>query len=97
MPLHQIHDLDKAVRDAAVVTQTPLLSIPGIGPTLAAIILAEVGDFHRFSFPDRLLAFAALGLSTCQSVKFTASWTPMAKRGSRYLRRALMQASRLVA
>ncbi|MBE8951076.1 MAG: transposase [Quinella sp. 3Q1] len=33
----------------------PIESIPGIGTRLAAIIEAEIGDFKRFSSPDKML------------------------------------------
>ena len=75
---------------------TPLLTIPGIGYTLASIMLAEIGEIERFSTPAKLLAFAGMEPSTYQSGKFTASRTPMVKRGSTYLRWAVMQATRLV-
>jgi len=95
--LQQINKLDKAIRTAVVQTQSPIMSIPGIGPTLAAIILAEIGDIHRFSSPDKLQAFAGLDPSTYQSGNFIANRTPMVKHGSTYLRWALMQAARLAA
>ena len=73
------------------------MTIPGIGYTLAAIILAEIGDINNFSSPAKLLAFAGMEPSTYQSGKYNASKTPMVKRGSTYLRWAIMQAARLVA
>jgi transposase len=93
----QISVLDKQLAVLVKAMGTPLLSIPGIGCTLAAIILAEIGDVTRFASPDKLLAFAGLEPSTYQSGHFTASKTPMVKHGSTYLRWALMQAARLVA
>ena len=93
----QINELDKIIRDAVTATHTPLLTIPGIGVTLAAIILAEIGDIHRFSSSDKLLAFAGLDPSTYQSGKYSANRTPMVKHGSTYLRWALMRASHSVA
>lgn len=78
-------------------SQTPLLTIPGIGHVLAGIILAEIGAVHRFATPAQLLAFAGMEPSAYQSGKFNASHTPMVKRGSTYLRWAIMQAARLVA
>lgn len=95
--LIQLNELEKAIREIIIATKTPLLSIPGIGSTLAAIILAEIGDIHRFSSPDKLLAFAGMDPSTYQSGSFNASHTPMVKHGSTYLRWALMQAARLAA
>ena len=93
----QIDTLDKKLKILVAQTHTPLLSIPGIGYRLAAIILSEIGDIHRFHSPDQLLAFAGLDPSTYQSGKFVADKTPMVKHGSTYLRWALMQAARLVA
>lgn len=93
----QIFVLDKQLAAFVKAMGTPLLSIPGIGCTLAAYILAEIGDITRFASPDKLLAFAGLEPSTYQSGRFTASKTPMVKHGSTYLRWALIQAARLVA
>lgn len=57
------------------------------------MILGEIGDIHRFSQPHKLLAFAGLDPSVKQSGNFCASHTLMSKRGSRYLRYALMYAA----
>jgi Transposase IS116/IS110/IS902 family len=35
-------------------------TIPGIGPTLAAVFLAEIGDVHRFTSPAKLACWAGL-------------------------------------
>lgn len=77
--------------------KTPLISIPGISYTLASIILSEIGDITRFQTPAKLLAFAGLEPSVYQSGKFQATGTSMVKRGSTYLRWAIIQAARLVA
>jgi len=92
----QIRELDKAIRSAVWATHSPLLSIPGISPTLAAMILTEIGDIHRFSSPDKLQAFVGLEPSTYQCDLFKSALTPMVKRGSTYLRWELFQAARLV-
>ena len=75
---------------------SPLESIPGINFRLAAVIEAEVCDFQRFSSPDKILAFAGLSPSTYQSGKFTSQNANMEKRGSRYLRYALLLSAHLV-
>jgi len=93
----EINTLDKQIKAVVNELNTPLVSIPGIGYTLAAIMLAEIGDIERFSTPAKLLAFAGMEPSTYQSGKYNASKTPMVKRGSTYLRWAVMQAARLVA
>ncbi|UOT08520.1 IS110 family transposase (plasmid) [Rhodococcus opacus] len=35
-------------------------ALPGVGPTLAAIFVAEIGDVHRFADPGRLCSWAGL-------------------------------------
>ena len=93
----EIDVLDKKIKSIVDELDTPLLSIPGISYTLAAIILAEIGDINNFSSPSKLQAFAGLDPSTYQSGKYTASYSTMVKRGSTYLRWAMFQAARLVA
>lgn len=70
-----------------------ITSIPGIGPITGAIILAEIGDVHRFDAPEKLVAFAGIDPTVYQSGQFTATQTRMSKRGSPYLRHALWQAA----
>ena len=70
-----------------------LLTIPGIGAVNGGMILGEIGDIHRFSAPNKLLAFAGLDPSVYQSGNFQAKRTRMSKRGSRVLRYALMNAA----
>lgn len=70
-----------------------IMTIPGIGCLNGGIILGEIGDIHRFSTPQKLLAFAGLDPSVYQSDNFNARRTRMSKRGSRVLRYALMNAA----
>lgn len=93
---NQVNELDKAIRAAVVQTQSPILSILGIGPTLAALSWQRSATFTA-SAPRTIQAFAGLDPSTYQSGKFKADKTPMVKHGSTYLRWALMQAARLAA
>ena len=92
----EIIELDKQIKLIVVELNSPIITIPGISYTLAAIILAEIGDINRFPSPAKLLAFAGLEPSTYQSGNFRASNTPMVKRGSTYLRWAIMHAARLI-
>ena len=66
-----------------------IMTIPGIGYINGGMILGEIGDIHRFSNPNKLLAFAGLDPSVYQSGNFQAKTTRMSKRGSRVLRYAL--------
>jgi len=92
----EIDALDNQIKDVVIEINSPLMSIPGISYTLASIILAEIGDIDRFTNPSKLLAFSGLDPSTYQSGKYNARHTPMVKRGSTYLRWAILTASRTV-
>lgn len=70
-----------------------LTTITGIGPTLAAVILSEIGDIKRFESSVKLAAFAGIDPSVKQSGDFIGSQAKMSKRGSPYLRRAIWLAS----
>lgn len=93
----QIDELDKELKKIVAELNTPILSIPGISYVSAAFILAEIGDINNFDSPAKVQAFAGLDPSTYQSGKYTATHSRMVKRGSKYLRWALLNASRLVA
>ncbi len=93
----EINLLDKKVKALMDELDITIMSIPGISYTLASIIISEIGDIESFSSPAKLLAFSGLEPSTHQSGKFTASYSKMVKRGSKYLRWALLNAARLVA
>lgn len=89
----QILEYDKQIKIIMNQIDSPILTIPGIGYTLGAIIVAEIGDINRFSSPAKLLAFAGLEPSIYQSGKFTPTSGKMVKRGSPFLRWALLQAA----
>ncbi|WP_373425188.1 transposase [Paracholeplasma manati] len=63
--------------------------------TTGAIILAEIGDIHRFKTDDQLLAYAGLDPSVYQSGNFEGSYK-ISKRGSSILRWAIYQAAQAV-
>lgn len=75
-----------------------LLSIPGISHKTAGVILGEIGNIKRFvDDGDRdgiksLTALAGLDARLQESGMFKGQ-VKMSKRGSKYLRRAVMQAS----
>ena len=87
---------NKAIDDIMDSINSPITSIPGIGNTLGAVILAEIESIDDFETPAKLLAFAGMEPSIHQSGKFTSSHAKMVKRGSKYLRKALMMAAQLV-
>lgn len=75
---------------------SPILTIPGISYRMGAMIIAEIGDFNRFDSPDKILAYAGMSPSTYQSGKLDNCYSHMEKRGSRYLRYALYNATKYV-
>ena len=101
--LRLIHELDSEISEIEASLKrmmdeiaSPILSIPGISYRMGAMILAEIGDFSRFPSPDKLLAYAGLSPSTYQSGKLDNAYAHMEKRGSRYLRYALYNATKYV-
>jgi transposase len=64
-------------------------SVPGIGGKIAATILSEIGEIHRFNHAKKLVAFAGIDPSVYASGKFTATNNRITKRGSKKLRHAL--------
>ena len=75
---------------------SPILSIPGISYRMGAMIIAEIGDFSRFDSADKILAYAGMSPSTYQSGQLNNCYSHMEKRGSRYLRYALYNATKYV-
>lgn len=80
---------------AQLMEQVPqhLTSLPGVGPTTGAALLAEIGDIHRFDAPEKLVAYAGIDATVYQTGQFEARQMHMSKRGSPYLRHALWQAA----
>ena len=65
-----------------------LRSIKGVGPKTGVPFLAEMGSVENFSSPKKLIAFAGMDPSVCQSGKFIGK-SKLSKRGNRHLRRAI--------
>jgi len=89
----QVEVYEEEIKRIMDEINSPITTVKGIGFVLGASILAEIGDIKRFSSPSKLLAFAGLEPSIYQSGKFTPSSGKMVKRGSPFLRYALMLAA----
>jgi transposase len=98
----QIDAYDAQIKPLAVPGKELLMTIPGIGAILAAVILAEIGSIDRF-IPaagdprpsdgfHRLLAFAGLDPRVRESGQWAGKMR-MSKRGSRALRTAIWRAA----
>lgn len=92
----EISEIEAEIKQIVDSLETTILTIPGIGYATAASILAEVGDFSNFETPDKILAFAGMSPSTYQSGQLTNCYAHMEKRGSKYLRFALYNATKYV-
>lgn len=92
----EICEIESALKQIMDEVASPILTIPGISYRMAAMILAEIGDFSRFDSPDKILAYAGLSPSTYQSGKLDNAYAHMEKRGSHYLRYALFNATKYV-
>ena len=92
----EIDEVEASIREIMDTIDAPILGIPGINYRMGAMILAELGDLSRFSSPDKILAYAGMSPSTYQSGQLTSSYAHMEKRGSRYLRYALFNATQYV-
>ena len=93
---YEIDEIECSIKSIMDDIRSPILSIPGINYRMGAMIIAEIGDFNRFSSPDKILAYAGLSPSTYQSGQLDSCYSHMEKRGSRYLRYALFNATKFV-
>lgn len=94
-------DLKEVERQTAAIAQRlpgypSVISIPGVGPVLAAMILAAVGDPLRFQHPQQVLRLAGLDLCASRSGKTSERAVPkISKQGKAMLRYALVQAAKI--
>jgi len=65
--------------------------LPGIGPVLGAVIVAEIGDIHRFARPQQLCSWAGLTPRHYESDTKVVRGK-ITKQGSRVLRWAMVEA-----
>lgn len=92
----QIDDIDLGIETLMEIIDSKIITIPGIGYNLGAMIISEIGDIKRFSNPSKLLAFAGLDPVVKQSGNFQADTLKISKRGSTYLRYAIYRAAFLI-
>ena len=92
----EIDEIEAEIKRIMDEINSPILTIPGISYRMGAMIIAEIGNFSRFDSPDKILAYAGMSPSTYQSGKLDNAYSHMEKRGSRYLRYALYNATKYV-
>ena len=84
----EIDSLNNLLEPLMEELNSPILTIPGIGINLAAMIIGEIGDINRFSSPEKLVKFAGLDVKIYQSGTINIKGH-IRKRGSPILRYAL--------
>ena len=92
----EIDEIETEIKSIMDEINSPILTIPGISYRMGAMIIAEIGDFNRFDSADKILAYAGMAPSTYQSGQLDNCYAHMEKRGSRYLRYALYNATKYV-
>jgi transposase len=89
----QVKDTEREIKKLMDTLDSPITTIPGIGSTIGAVILSEIGDIQRFDSPVKLVAYAGIDASVKRSGQSESTHNSMSKRGSPYLRRAIYQAA----
>ncbi len=99
--LAMIDQLDDQIKELAKDIPLPeelkpkaelLMSMPGIGKLISAVILAEIGDISRFNSPKALCNWAGLTPRVHKSDEVVRHGR-ISKQGSRYLRTAMVSAA----
>jgi transposase len=105
MPLHdsiapvltalgkEIRAIEKQCAAYAPNAQKLLRSIPGVGVTTAAALVAFVGNVNRFSSPEKLTAYVGLDCRVHESGTSVHGKGFISKRGNGYLRHLLFNAA----
>ena len=89
----QITLLDQQIEAYMAKLDSPVTTIPGVGPVYGAVILSELGDIHRFPSAKQIVSYAGIDAQVHESGEFKGDQTHMSKRGSPYLRRAIWGAA----
>ncbi len=88
---------DTAIAEALQAIPNTLQTIPGIGPVIAAGVIAEIGDLARFDYDEAKVAkLAGLTWRQTQSADFEAEETPLSRSGNRHLRYYLCEGANRV-
>ena len=88
----EIFNIELEIESHMNIINPKTSTIPGIGIQSAAVIVSEIGDFNRFSSPEKLLAF--IGLDPAKYQSGTECFNGhMVKHGSPNLRYIIMNCS----
>jgi transposase len=89
-----VRELDGEIRrrSSALPEAKLLETVPGVGPLVALLIVAEVGDIERFASARKLASYAGL-VPTTRSSGGRTYHGRITKQGSAWLRWAMVQAA----
>lgn len=87
-------EIETEIKSIMDEINSPILTIPGISYNMGAMIIAETWDSNHFDSADKILTYAGMSPSTYQSGQLDNCYSHMEKRGSRYLRYALYNATK---
>ena len=91
----QITKIEKAIKDLVESNEAlkskveKLLSIPGVGQTRVATIIAETLGFYRLNSIKQLICFCGLDVVQRESGTSIKRKTKISKKGNKYIRRVL--------
>jgi transposase len=91
----QMKMLEVEIESIIIEHFSNILTVPGIGPITAGLIIGEVGNINRFKSSSALLAYAGLDPIVYESGQFKAKNVSISKRGSKYLRTAVFTSTRV--
>ena len=91
----KVDETEISIKECVSQMNPPMLTLPGIGIESAAAILAEYGDFSKFSNASQMLSFAGMEPGYFQSGTSESSGK-MVKHGSSHLRYTLMNCAQTV-
>jgi transposase len=95
----KIKEFDSRIFQSLIAMQNKLeilMSIPGIGFTIAAAAIAEIGDIRVFSKPKNLVSWSGLAPAVNESAGKSSNGH-ITKHGNKYLRTILVQAANSIA
>lgn len=91
----QLDVLDQHIACLALADERAvrLMTIPGVGPIVAATVLSAIGDISRFETSEKLASYFGLTPKVRQSGEGPARHGRISKQGNAYVRKMLVEAA----
>ena len=95
---HTIELLSRLDRELALLAlqderAVRLMTIPGVGPIVATMVLSSIGDISRFETPEKLASYFGLTPKVRQSGEGPARHGRISKQGNASVRKMLVEAA----